>query len=190
MDRRQRVRRTAFLCIHTLTNVACYRAGINGRKLIRMDHFWMMADSNFAEMAILMWCKIFADKKAKHYSFKIVSDPAKFTRELLAHFQMTEADFEVFGKLMRNLRDKFIAHLDDATAAPLPKLDPAVESAKFLLLYLFRNENGSNYLEGVPRFPDPVYGLAYDAARVIYTGEPTVTYTGGRKPTQDKQESA
>lgn len=99
---------------------------------------------------MLEWCKVFADKKGKHYSFKVVSDRIKFTNELLAHLQLSQEDFDAYALVMKNLRDKFIAHLDDDVTAPLPKLDTALESAKFLLRYLFSNENRDNYLEGVP----------------------------------------
>lgn len=143
----------------------------------------MLANSNFVEMAILQWCKVFGDKKAKHYAWKVASKPEKLTKELLDHLKLKKFEFDDYVKIMRNLRDKFIAHLDDDTAAPLPKLDVAIDSAKFLIRYLFQNENKENYLEGVPRFPDPIYRTTYHAAKLEYTGEPEVHYTGGRKPT-------
>ena len=61
---------------------------------------------------------------------------------------------------------------------------------KFLLDYLFRHENKDKILEGVARFPDPAYRLAYEDAHVAYTGKPKVFYTGGRIPTEDEQESS
>jgi hypothetical protein len=142
--------------------------GIKRISIGRDTHFWDRAHNNFVEIAVLEWCKVFGDKKGKHYSFKVVTDRTKFAKELLARLQMTQADFDIYADIMKNLRDKFIAHLDDDITAPLPKLDVALDSVKFLLVYLFANENKSNYLEGVPRFPDPVYRLAFDNAKYHY----------------------
>jgi hypothetical protein len=136
---------------------------------------------------VILWCKIFADRKAKHYSASVVSDGERFKNELLAHLNMSDTEFAEYEKLMRGVRDKFIAHLDDLTAVPVPKFEAALDSVKFLLDYLFRHENKGNILEGVPRFPDPVYRLAYEDAHFAYTGKPKVIYTGGREPEHDEQ---
>lgn len=133
MTPRQRIRRTAFICIHTLTNAACYRAGTDSLPVMGKHHFWLRAHNNFAEMAVLQWCKVFADKNAKHYCLRVITKPEGFTTELLAHLKLNPEEFNAYVLLMRNLRDKFIAHLDDDLTAAMPKLDPAIASASFLL---------------------------------------------------------
>ena len=180
MERRQRVRRTAFICLHTIANVACLRAGRDTKAIRQCHHFYSRAHSNFADIAILSWCKVFADKKGMHYCLNVVSDPSRFMRELLNQLQITQADFDAHIRIVKNLRDKFIAHLDSDITAPLPKLDLALNSVGFLLEYLFRHENHEKHLEGIARFPDPIYRLAYDDARLAYKGEPDVRRSGGR----------
>jgi hypothetical protein len=157
------------------------------RSIAKSEHFYARAHNNFLDALVILWCKIFADKKAKHYSAGVVSDGERFKNELLAHLNMSDTEFAEYEKLMRGVRDKFIAHLDDLTAVPVPKFDPALDSVKFLLDYLFRHENKGKILEGVPRFPDPVYRLAYEDAHFAYTGKPKVIYTGGREPAHDEQ---
>ena len=182
-----RVRRTAFICIHCIANLACFCAGCDTGSIARKEYFYGRAHNNCLDAVVILWCKIFADKKAKHYSVNVVTDGERFKNELLANLKMSEIEFFEYEKLMRGVRDKFIAHLDDLAAVPVPKFEPALESVKLLLDYLFRHENKDNILEGVPRFPDPVYRLAYEDAHFAYTGKPKVIYTGGRNPAEDEQ---
>jgi hypothetical protein len=68
-----RVRRTAILCEHCLRNIAFYRAGWYRQSKIRVSRqFWIGANGNFMDIAVLEWCKLFADAKGQHH-WSIVS---------------------------------------------------------------------------------------------------------------------
>ena len=183
--RRQRIRRAAFLCIHTLSNVACFRAGCDVEEFHLHRHFYGRAHNNFLDTSVMKWCMLFADENSKHHAFKVVSDKDRYTRELLAQLKMTWEELEAYGKMLRTVRDKFIAHLDDVQRAPMPMLDAVVESAAFTLLYLHRHEGKNADLVDVPPPGQVYYDRAYEDARYAYTGKPKVIRTGGRKTAFD-----
>jgi hypothetical protein len=91
LTKRELCRRSVLLCVLFLRNLAYYRAGQGqqGRHLLDPSeptvNFWRQANSNFIDMCVLDWCKLFADKQAVHHWRKIVSDPAKFEADLLVH---------------------------------------------------------------------------------------------------------
>ena len=79
------IRRSAFLCIHALSNVACFRAGCDVEGFHLHRHFFGRAHNNLLDAAIMKWCMLFADDRAKHRVFNLVSDMARFKQELLTH---------------------------------------------------------------------------------------------------------
>ena len=135
---------------------------------IRHENFWRRANSNFLDIAVLEWCKVFGKEKEKHYALKVITNPDHFSAELLAKLAISQAEFDIYRNAMLALRDRFIAHLDDDKVMGIPKLDIAVESVSFLLTYLHAHESGTGYLDAVPRFPSRLYRLAHDEARGQY----------------------
>lgn len=119
-------RRTVRLCIIFLRNLAYYRAGQSEQGNHMLDpaeptvNFWRQANSNFIDMCVLDWCKIFADRKAVHHWRKIVFDPVKFEGDLLARLTLTADEFQQFLDKIRFYRDKFIAHLDEHNTMDIP----------------------------------------------------------------------
>jgi hypothetical protein len=78
-------------------------------------------NSNFLEMCVLEWRKLFADKKGKHFWGKIVSDAPTFEDRLLRHLELEIDAFEKEIKGMLLYRNKFIAHFGlDPSGLALP----------------------------------------------------------------------
>lgn len=148
-------------------------------------HFFGRAHNIFLDAAIMKWCMLFADDRAKHRLFNLVSDRAKFKQELLTHLQMSWDEFESYSKTLRAVRDKFIAHLDDEIKTPMPMLDAVVESASFALLYLYKHESKIADLTDVPPPAHIYYDRAYEDARYAYTGKPKTISVGGHRPEDD-----
>ena len=111
---------------------------------------WATAHDNFLDIAILEWCKIFGDKKAKHAWRKVVSDQPAFLAELLEHLRLTETFFEAYTSEMRIYRDKFIAHLDEENTMNIPNMSPAIKSAQFLYKWMIEKENDCNAFWDAP----------------------------------------
>lgn len=89
---RKRLRWTAILCGHAIANMASYRGGLKGKNVTRSENFWKRANGNFMDIAVLEWCKFFADRRGFHCWRKVVSDSDGFETELLKHLGMTAAD--------------------------------------------------------------------------------------------------
>jgi hypothetical protein len=165
---RKRLRWTAILCCHAIANMASYRGGLNGRNVARVAGFWRRTNGNFMDIAVLEWCKLFADRSGFHCWRNVVSDPDRFEAELLEHLGMTAADLQDYCTSVRTYRDKFVAHLDDDPKAKYPRLDVAIESTKVLYKYLLTHEDRGNYFEGLPRNLESAYRIAFSQAKAAY----------------------
>lgn len=150
MTRRQRLRNVAILCCHFLRNSAFYRSGWrNGRRVFR-EQFWVNANGNFLDIAVLEWCKLFADQKSKHHWRKVVTDQDQFLNGLLATLEITEAELSSYGSEMRTYRDKFVAHLDEEPRANIPRLKVAKASVVYLYDHLLANEEENGCFHDAP----------------------------------------
>ena len=151
MTRRQLLRRAGILCWHFLRNLAFYKAGWKNGQLVTNDQFYMNANSNFLDVCVLEWCKLFGDKGGQHYWRKVVSDHEAFFVELLQKLKITETEFEEYVKGMRIYRDKFVAHLDTEEIMYPPKLRTARKSVSFLYKYLLENEEVDDCFHDAPK---------------------------------------
>lgn len=169
MTPRQRLRRVGILCCHCLRNLALYHGGWKGAQLRVDDMFWRSVNSNFIDVAVLEWCKLFADRKGKHHWRKVVSDPDTFRTCLFAKLRVPEAKFNAYVEEMRTLRDKFIAHLDEHETMYIPRLRIARQSAAYLYDYLRAHEEIENCFHDAPASAASFYGLARRQGRQTYS---------------------
>ncbi|WP_136524546.1 hypothetical protein [Geomonas ferrireducens] len=91
MTRSQHLRRVAILCCHCLRNLAFYKAGWHNGKSKLKGQFGRNVNSNFLDIAVLEWCKLFADTRGKHFWRKAISGDVSFQNSLLAELGLTEA---------------------------------------------------------------------------------------------------
>ena len=132
MDKRDRLRCSALLCCHCVRNIAYYRAGWRDGVLLQDTDFWRNVTGNFLDIAVLEWCKLFADQKAKHHWKRVVPEPDSFLASLLSHVGETEDSFDAYCTEMRTYRDKFLAHLDAERTIQIPRLNTALDTSVFL----------------------------------------------------------
>ena len=172
----ERVQRTVILCGHCLRNIAYYRAGWRQQVKIRVSRqFWIRANGNFMDMAILDWCKLFADKKGQHHWTKSIADHDGFSAGLRARLGYTEAKFDEYVESVKHLRDKFIAHLDNENVMLLPLMRPARISAAYLHDELLtRPETRQWFRDDEIHLAGKIYPMSYKEAFAEYllAGEP------------------
>ena len=168
LARRQRLRRVGILCCYALGNLAFYRAWHEAGRPRAREQFWVAANGNFADIAVLEWCKLFADPRGSHYWAKVVTDHGAFSAGLLDSLQMTQQEFDAYIQSMRHLRDKFIAHLDDELVFTLPQLDAAKASTVFLYAHLLAHENHGGAYHDAPPDADELYRIRLDEAAAVY----------------------
>jgi len=127
------------------------------------------ARNNFLDTAVLEWCKVLGDPRAKQDWRKSVTDQPGFLERLLAHIGLTEDAFQAYIAEMRTYRDKFLAHLDDENRMDIPSLETAISSAGFLYEYLLNSENDCNAFEvDVPPSAAAYYQRFLAEGRAIY----------------------
>lgn len=157
MTRRQLLRRVGILCCHFLRNLAFYKAGWKKGALVTNDQFFVNANSNFLDICVLEWCKLFGDKRGQHYWRKVITDQDAFFIGLLQSLRLTEAEFETYVETMRTYRDKFVAHLDTEEVMYLPKLRTARKSVASLYEYLLTHEEVDGCFHDAPQRASPFY---------------------------------
>ena len=154
-------------------NLAYYRVGRKPEHLHLQNYktrgnFWRVVSGNCIDTCVLEWCKLFADPRGEHYWRKIVSDPARFQKELLYHLGVDEAAFGKEIEVMRRYRDKFLAHLDSDEVMNIPCLDIAKKSIWFYYGYVVEHEAQETDLTGLPCELDAGYAQCEAEAHAVY----------------------
>jgi len=146
MNTSKRLRRTALLSLHCLSNLAYFRAvreGVDIGEVPASDVNNRIAN-NFLDVGVLEWCKLFTDRAGKHHWRKVVSanedDRTAWRDALVVHLGLTLLAFEDYIRAMKTYRDRFVAHLDDDEVMEIPDLDLAIRSAQCLYQRLVDHE--------------------------------------------------
>lgn len=168
MNRRVRLRRTGLLCLHCLRNLAFLRAAQDASRRWAGQQFWITAHNNFLDTAVLEWCKIFGDKRAKHDWRKVVTDQDMFFTCLLEHLRVKEDEYEDYIAAMRAYRDKFIAHLDEENRMNIPNMNIAIKSTQFLYRWLLECEDNCDAFLDAPPNPIAYFRKFRTEARATY----------------------
>ena len=174
MTRRDRLRRTAKLCLHCLRNLAFYRAAHDARQAWAGEQFWVTAHNDFLDIAVLEWCKVFGDERAMHDWRKTVTDTAAFLPSLLDHIRLTEGMFNDYIGEMRTYRDKFVAHLDQENRMDIPNMAPAIKSAQFLYQHLLQIENDCDAFPDAPASAVAFFRQFLGEARKVYAAKSAI----------------
>lgn len=133
---RDRTLRTMQLAIGCISNIACYR--VNWQKIEGKDKpiierdFWIRMNGNFLDMAVLEWCKLFADLNGKHHWSCTFANKKEWKLKLFAQMKMSSGQFKNELKLVSDYRNKVVAHLDDPIAMNYPYTEFMLQSTSFL----------------------------------------------------------
>lgn len=142
----QRQRRAIRLCVHSLRNLAYYRAWYEEGQPHATRNFWVNANGNFIEITLLEWCKVFGDRRGAYNYKKCVDDPDAVHGLLLAAVGKSQQEWNDYVDVMRKYRDKFVAHWDeDVDGALLPEMDIAKDSLVFLIDHCAQKEGEDSF---------------------------------------------
>ena len=167
MSRDQRLRRVLILSCHFAGNLAYYRAGWNGETLIRQDQFWVRINGNCLDIAVLEWCKLFADSNGKHCWRKIVSDTHAFSSQIFPAVG-GESEYDRYCEELKTYRDKFVAHLDNENTAHIPDMEKAWVAARIYYKHVATTEISRSAMLDAPSDLRDFYGERYKEAEVEY----------------------
>jgi hypothetical protein len=164
MKHPEHVRRVALLCCHCLRNIAFYRAGWQHGQLRIRRQFWIGANGNALDIAVLDWCKLFADRKSKHHWKRVVSDHGAFLKGLYAALAMSEKEFRDYVRATLRYRNKFVAHLDEESIMQIPRIRVLRKSSAFLYNHLRADALHSLNLPDAPATASDHYAFMYRQA--------------------------
>lgn len=166
MQEQTRARRTALLCLYCVGNIAGYRAGWTQEepKSLRIGRdFWVRANGNFLDIAVLEWCKLFAERDGKHH-WKRCLLPS-FRQDLLEGLATTPEQFKKSLKVIKAYRDKHVAHLDDVSASVYPGTEFMLCSVRLLYQALVTKAEQSGHLDDAPTSVENFYQERLAAAQ-------------------------
>lgn len=173
------VRKLSLLCCHCVRNIAYYRVGFVNEDgtgaLKHQTEFGATANGNALDIAVLEWCKLFADGRAKHHWKRFVRedlDQKQFLADIYRVAGLNHDGWTRYLDKVRVYRDKFVAHLDESNLMDIPSLDVALESTFFLYAYVRARTPREVFDVGLCRhLPDDVrayYTKCRDEARTEY----------------------
>lgn len=150
--------------------MAYYRAGWQRKRLIRTSEFWKSINGNCIDIAVLEWCKLFAEPRGLHYWEAIITDVRAFEAGLLEAVGpgWNRSSFDGYVKHVRTYRDKFVAHLDNELEAQIPGLEDCWKSAHYYHSYVVANEIVGLSLHGLPTDLAVYYELKFKEAAAEY----------------------
>ncbi|MFL9860076.1 hypothetical protein PQR72_30815 [Paraburkholderia madseniana] len=175
----QFVRKLCLLCCHCARNIAYYRVGFaneNGAGgLKEPTQFGATVNSNMLDIAVLEWCKLFADHKARHHWKRFIrseDDQKRFLGELLGTTGLSLNEWKRYLDEMRVYRDKFVAHLDEQNVMRIPSLGTALESVFFLYADVRLSSPAeifaTSHLANLPDDLSDYYNACRDEGRAAY----------------------
>lgn len=163
MDRRKRLRRVALLCIHFTRNLAFFRALSDSKPDHKEGDFWITVKGDCLDIAVLEWCKLFAEQKGKHAWQKICADQDQFQTHLIAKTGITKDEWDQCCIELWKYRNKFVAHLDDDHTMQIPKMSAPMETAAYYYDYVKGLDEGSFFI-GFPPDLHTYYAECYQMA--------------------------
>jgi hypothetical protein len=108
----------------------------------------------------------------RRHTGNIGTDPPGFEVELLSHLGFNKADFQKEIEVMREYRDKWVAHLDSELGGTYPHLDVPTKAVWFYHAYVVNHEAKPNDptgdLTGLAADLEPEYQATEDDAKTVY----------------------
>ncbi|MBA9834094.1 hypothetical protein CFB47_39250 [Burkholderia sp. AU27893] len=137
--------------------------------------FGKTVNSNMLDIAVLEWCKLFADRNAVHHWKRVIRDDTeqqRFLGDMLLDAATSLNDWKRYLDTVRVYRDKFVAHLDDLDEMHTPSLAVALKCVLFLYAHIRANYPVSSLaMPRRARLPESLsvyYEACRDEARQAY----------------------
>lgn len=120
---------------------------------------------NCIGIAVLEWCKLFGDRKSKHFGWKTVEDEKGFVADLKTQTGITDEQWEKSFLDLRRLRNEFLAHLDNDKDMYVPLMSVPWKATIFYYEYIL-GEAAGEYFDGLPSDLPRFYFDCYNEAKV------------------------
>lgn len=141
MKKKKKSAELAAACIKNISfHKAIYNLGNDWRNQNTED-FWQVCSNNFLDMAVLEWCKLFADNSragpdSGHAWNFVLDNKEEFKKLLCMKLDIKSKEFEEYKEIVKKYRDKNVAHQDYYNDILIPDLEIMKNSVAFFSSYL------------------------------------------------------
>jgi hypothetical protein len=145
LTRQQLLRPVILVCGTCLRNLGYYQAGWEDKKPVFRGELQVTINSNFIDMAVLEWCKLFGEEKHELHHWQWIIDNIDkrraFKGGLLQTLACEKRDWSALRNRAIKYRNVFLAHLGSNRKMELPHLELIRRSVIYYATYLFEHEN-------------------------------------------------
>ena len=156
----------AYRLVYIAKNVAHHRS-LNSFRDDFHQSYWILISSNFLDVAILEWCKVFGSKSDATHWTSNVPDDATFRTGLFEKLKVTEAEWSAYWECVKTYRDKVIAHYDStSTVNDHPDFCLALKAC-FYYYDMLNKQLKRGSIGGYPESLEDYYEKSLDQAKVF-----------------------
>ena len=147
MDKIDLQKRSILKCRDFVRQFSYHRAMFPHIKNLRTN-IWIYTFNNFIDMSILDWCHLFGNRNDDLYWKNVITNNDEFKRNILANLKISEKEWNNYWSLIKDYRDKHVAHIEISPQYTIPDLTNALESIKLYYSYVIKELHENNeYLE-------------------------------------------
>lgn len=117
------------------------------------------------DIAVLEWCKLFAEKNGKHHWRRVVTNKDEFLYKLFQRLKMSPEEFRAVSFSVYKYRNKFVAHLDNENIMNIPYSRFIRSSTAILYDTLISDSAFREHLMDAPRSALEQYSYFYREGR-------------------------
>lgn len=131
MEEREKIlRRVALKCADFARQLSYYRT-LKDQVRGCNQNFWIYMLNNTIDLAVLDWFHLFGYHNDDLHWKRVVSDIDGFRQAFFIHMKMTEAEWIAYRELVKNYRDKDIAHYEIRPVSNVPEMQNALHATTF-----------------------------------------------------------
>jgi hypothetical protein len=123
--------------------------------------------NNTINMTMLSWSHLFGNHNDDLHWKKIVDDVEIFRQRLLQSINMTDDEWRMYRKTIKDYRDKYIAHIEVKPVSQVPHLAPALLATTYYYSVVLEELSGYRDYSKWPNHLDEYYKKSLKQAKTI-----------------------
>jgi len=129
-EREKLLRRAALKCADFARQLSYHRA-LAEYAQNSTQNFWIYMFNNAINLAVLDWFHLFGYHKDDLHWKRVVDDLEGFRHGLLQRVQMTEDEWKAYREIVKDYRDKDVAHIEVRPVSQVPTMAIALRATCF-----------------------------------------------------------
>jgi hypothetical protein len=139
---------------------------------IKKSWFWVYTSNSHLMMSVIDWCKIFGtDDNETHWKKSTIGNSRKFQNEFRSKIYkatgLNSKEWQGYHRMLRNFRNKYVAHAVLDHDAPVPKMDHALTIALIYDKWLREELNIVCIQDDLKPLPESITEFRNEAIEVL-----------------------